>query len=77
MNVGTALKLCFRAVLFILREMRLNNRWFQGLIMISAIRYRIYDIKKQGSILGLLIAVTIAKNSHFKLAKLKTQSVVA
>lgn len=75
--MGTALKLCFRAVLFILREMRLNNRWFQGLIMISAIRYRIYDIKKQGSILGLLIAVTVAKNSHFNLAKKKTQSVVA
>lgn len=46
--MGTALKLCFRAVLFILREIRLNNRWFQGLILISAIRYRIYDIKKQG-----------------------------
>ena len=46
--MGTALKLCFRAVLFILREIRLNNRWSQGLIMISAIRYRIYDIKMQG-----------------------------
>lgn len=75
--MGTTLKLCFRAVLFILREIRLNNRWSQGLIMISAIRYRIYDIKMQGSILGLLIAVTVAKNSHFNLAKIKTQSVVA